>query len=219
MYVILNYFGRMSVWMLITAVIYMIVRKIYFAKSGKKPDMTKEICSMLLAACAVSILSETVFPRIALGFAGGFHIQLNFTSGLVLGYENGDFFRFVSRGVERSINLVPFKTIAQFLFHQEDARFPQEVWNIKRVINLFGNVFLFVPLGFLVPIAIKKADSFGKIFLIGSGYVLFIEITQYFTYRATDVDDYILNMLGIMLGFWLYKIFKKSFINKKLSAN
>ena len=208
MSVIMNYFGRMSAWMLITAIIYIIIRKIYFAKSGKKPDITKEICTMLLAACAVGILSETVFPRIALGFAGGFRIQLNFTSGLVLGYENGDFFRFVSQGVERSINLVPFKTVMQF-FSAEDARFSQEVWNVKRIINLFGNVFLFLPLGFLLPIAYKKAEKFSKMFLIGSAYVLFIEITQYFIYRATDIDDYILNMFGIVMGFSAYKLMKK----------
>lgn len=204
MTVIMNYFGRMSAWMLITSVIYIIARKIYFVKSGKKPDLKKEICTMLLAACAVSILSETIFPRIALGFAGGFNIQLNFTSGLVLGYENGSFFRLVSDGVERSVNLVPFKTVMQF-FSAEDARFSQEVWNIKRIINLFGNVFLFVPLGFLLPIAYKKAEKFSVMFLAGSAYVLFIEITQYFIYRATDIDDYILNMSGIVMGFLLYK--------------
>ncbi len=208
MSVIMNYFGRMSAWMLITAIIYIITRKIYFTKSEKKPDMTKEICSMLLAACAVSILSETVFPRIAVGFTEGFHIQLNFTSGLVLGYENGDFFRFVSHGVERSINLVPFKTVLQF-FSAEDARFSQEVWNVKRVINLFGNVFLFVPLGFLLPKACEKAEKFSVMFLIGSAYVLFIEITQFFIYRATDIDDYILNMFGIVMGFCIYKAIKK----------
>lgn len=208
MSVIMNYFGRMSAWMLITSIIYIVIRKIYFAKSGKKPDLKKEICTMLLAACAVSILSETIFPRIALGFAGGFNIQLNFTSGLVLGYENGDFFRFVSNGVERSINLVPFKTVMQF-FSAEDARFSQEVWNIKRVINLFGNVFLFVPIGFLLPIAYKKAEKFSVMFLVGSAYVLFIEITQYFIYRATDIDDYILNMFGIVMGFILYISMKK----------
>lgn len=213
---IMNYFADMSAYMLAAAAIYLVIRVIYFKKSKKKPDLTKEISTTLLIALAVGILSQTVFPQINFGVGDGFY--LNF-SGLVLGYENGGFFYELMPDAERSLNLVPFKTICAFLFSEGNAYLPKDVLNTRRVINLLGNVFLFVPLGFLLPLSYKKAEKFGIMFLIGSAYVLFIEITQHFIYRISDIDDYILNMLGIMLGFGIYKIFKKLFINKKLSAN
>lgn len=212
----MKYFADMSAYMLAAAAIYLIIRAICFAKGKNKPDLTKEISTTLLIALAVGILSQTVFPQINFGVGDGFY--LNF-SGLVLGYENGGFFYELMPDTERSLNLVPFKTIGAFLFSEGNAYLPADVLAIRRVINLLGNVLLFVPLGFLLPLSYKKAGKFGIMFLIGSAYVLLIEITQYFIYRISDIDDYILNMLGIMLGFWVYKIFKKLFINKKLSAN
>lgn len=208
---IINYFAKMSVYMLAAAAIYLIIRKIYFAKSKKKPDFIKEISATLLIALAVGILSQTVFPQIDCGLGNGFH--LNF-SGFVFGYETGGFFYELMPGVERSLNLVPFKTIGAFLFSEGNAYLPKDVLNTRRVINLLGNVLLFVPLGFLLPLSYKKAEKFGKVFLIGSAYVLFIEITQYFIYRISDIDDYILNMFGIVLGFCVYKICKKAFLRK-----
>ena len=44
---------------------------------------------------------------------------------------------------------------------------------------------------------------------------LIIEVGQLFTIRATDVDDLIMNTLGTILGFILFKIL--SIIFKKLS--
>lgn len=47
-------------------------------------------------------------------------------------------------------------------------------------------------------------------------FSLIIEVGQLFTIRATDVDDLIMNTLGSIFGFIIFKIFSKIF--KKLSS-
>ncbi|AYV71401.1 hypothetical protein C2H98_07265 [Niallia circulans] len=50
------------------------------------------------------------------------------------------------------------------------------------------------------------------------GIPLLIEILQLFIGRSTDIDDVILNALGIMFGFSLYKIFQNFFHKGKDSG-
>ncbi len=221
MSVILNYFAAMSGYMLVAILIYAVARKVQLKKHKEKPDLLREICTAVLIALAVGILSQTVFPQIDCGITDkGFYMDFKFLPGVIFGYDCGDFFFDVMPNAERSINLVPFKTISGF-FGANEGPFSDRDWNISRAVNLLGNIILFVPLGFLLPISFKKTERFVNMFLVGSGYVLFIEITQYFIFRVSDIDDYILNMLGIILGFYAYKILKKMISvskSKKLSA-
>ncbi len=72
--------------------------------------------------------------------------------------------------------------------------------------NLLGNIVPFMPFGFLLPIAFWKINSLWKV--IGTGLVadLCIEVFQYITKTGSfDVDDIILNMIGIVLGYLLMK--------------
>lgn len=48
-----------------------------------------------------------------------------------------------------------------------------------------------------------------KVLMIGFCSSLFIETSQLFLRRGTDVDDLILNTLGVYLGLVLYKLLKK----------
>lgn len=74
----------------------------------------------------------------------------------------------------------------------------------KRYIILSAlNILLFVPFGMLVPLLWEKFRSLKKMTLLGLSASLFIEVMQLFTFRATDVDDLIMNTLGTMLGYWI----------------
>ena len=72
-----------------------------------------------------------------------------------------------------------------------------------RAINLLGNVFVLVPFGVLFPLAFPRMHKWYRVFLGGSALIVFIEVTQFFVGRAADIDDYILNILGVMLGYGL----------------
>lgn len=71
------------------------------------------------------------------------------------------------------------------------------------------NVLLFIPLGFLVPCLWQKMDNLFYLIGNGFGFSLFIEISQLLNNRRSDIDDLILNTLGAVVGFALYKMWTK----------
>lgn len=86
------------------------------------------------------------------------------------------------------INLIPFST---------------PTFMVERVLN----IFLFVPFGFLVPHIWKKLNNPILLAISGLAFSLLIELSQLLNIRSTDVDDLILNTLGTVTGFIIYKLF------------
>ena len=78
--------------------------------------------------------------------------------------------------------------------------------------NFLGNIILFMPFGFIIPLLWKVSDK--KVIVIGFCSSLFIEVCQLFLTRGTDVDDLILNTLGVVFGLLFYKLLYKKFNNK-----
>ncbi|MCM1159209.1 MAG: VanZ family protein [Bacteroidales bacterium] len=77
-------------------------------------------------------------------------------------------------------------------------------------IDLVGyglNVVLFVPLGFLLPLIWSDLNKMKYACIAGSALSLLVEISQLLNIRATDIDDLILNTLGTVLGFFLFRLF------------
>lgn len=75
------------------------------------------------------------------------------------------------------------------------------------VQNIVGNFVPFIPFGALLPSSIKFFRSFLKATLFYIGFSLMIEVAQFFTSLGTfDVDDLLLNTLGAIVGFLIYKL-------------
>lgn len=93
----------------------------------------------------------------------------------------------------RALNLVPFREISRAL-RSEEAGYG--------VVNLWGNVLVFVPVGMLALLAMRATvqRAGGKALAAGIGLSVAIEAAQYGIGRSADVDDVILNALGIALG-------------------
>ncbi|MFC0190295.1 VanZ family protein [Fictibacillus aquaticus] len=73
--------------------------------------------------------------------------------------------------------------------------------------NIIGNVMLFFPLGFLLPLISRKLSSWRAMFLIGFGTSGIIEVLQYqYAQRIFDIDDILLNGIGTMIGLLIFKI-------------
>ena len=72
--------------------------------------------------------------------------------------------------------------------------------------NTILNVFLFLPLGVMLPFLWKKYNRLADTLLFGFGMSLSIEILQILTYRATDINDIIANTLGTVLGYFIFSI-------------
>lgn len=118
--------------------------------------------------------------------------------------------------VAQNYNLIPFHTIRNYwdilarpehyldkweaaAIYKEQAKFA--------VVNLVGNVVMFIPLGIFLPTVWKKMQKFWKMLLTGTAVIVAIELTQLLTLRGScDVDDLILNLCGIAVGYILWRI-------------
>ena len=74
------------------------------------------------------------------------------------------------------------------------------------VVSYLLNVVLFVPLGFLLPLIWENKNSPWKILLAGLSFSLLIELSQLLNVRNTDIDDLLLNTLGAVIGFGLFRL-------------
>ncbi|OZM57032.1 hypothetical protein CIB95_09690 [Lottiidibacillus patelloidae] len=74
--------------------------------------------------------------------------------------------------------------------------------------NVIGNVLLFMPLGFLLPLIHRKMRNFFYMFATGWLLSTFIELIQYtVAKRIFDIDDILLNTIGTVVGFILFHLF------------
>ena len=67
------------------------------------------------------------------------------------------------------------------------------------------NVLLFMPLGFLIPLIWQHIRKLKYAVFFGSSFSLLIEISQLFNNRRTDIDDWMLNTVGALLGYAVFK--------------
>lgn len=108
-----------------------------------------------------------------------------------------------------NINLKPFYTIDNYI--NIIANYPQSNYYRHCIINLFGNILVFVPAGWLIPRLFPSMRKFFSFFLTVFIAILFIELLQLFTLLGhLDVDDIILNLTGMMIGYIFYAITAKT---------
>lgn len=100
------------------------------------------------------------------------------------------------------ISFIPFEGMIEML---------QGGITTHSVINIVGNIVMFMPIGFLIPLLLDKLNLFKNVVFFGFATSLLIELTQLFLIRGTDIDDLILNTLGAGLGYFLFIIFKTIF--------
>ncbi len=110
-------------------------------------------------------------------------------------------FRFTDNGTAGRANFLPFKTILPYLLGKRG-------WLIA-MINLGGNIILFVPIGFLVPFVYQKMNWQKALALAVAAPLLIEGIQLVFRLGIFDIDDVILNALGIIVGYSLYRIILK----------
>ena len=106
--------------------------------------------------------------------------------------------------VTAQLNLIPFRTLRLFAdLLNSGVRSHITI----AVINLGGNIIMFIPLGFLLPKVFPKLASLPRVLLTTAGIIAAVEILQLFTLvGCCDIDDLILNVLGAALGYWLHKL-------------
>ncbi len=91
-------------------------------------------------------------------------------------------------------NFVPFKEIMRYDFG-----------TTLFFKNIIGNILLFLPFGFFVSYLIKSKDVILPL-IICIVCSISIETVQLYIGRVFDVDDIILNVIGGILGYFVYRV-------------
>lgn len=100
-------------------------------------------------------------------------------------------------------NLIPFKTILAYLSGE-----PRRGVAIR---NLLGNIVVLIPFGFLLASVYQKI-KWGRILLAGLLVGIILELLQaIFRSGILDIDDIILNSLGVVMGYLLFELYKNVF--------
>ena len=91
-------------------------------------------------------------------------------------------------------NFIPFKEIFRY-----------QLFSPSFVKNVIGNMIMFMPYGFFISYFLKLDKKRYVVFLSLLTSVT-IEITQMIIGRVFDVDDILLNLIGGILGYFIYRI-------------
>ena len=105
-------------------------------------------------------------------------------------------------------NLVPLRTIRAYL---RLLRHSRPVLRHVAAVNLAGNVAMFLPLGVLPPLLWPRLRRLWRLLLWTGGAIAAMEVLQLVTLLGScDVDDLLLNLLGVLLGWCLLRLFSHS---------
>ncbi len=107
--------------------------------------------------------------------------------------------------VQSNMNLIPFRTLKLYIHLLQSTHSLTLIRHA--VVNLVGNVLMFVPLGLLLPKVYDKLRSGWRFFLTVILMICLVELVQLFTLVGVcDVDDLILNVMGAGVGFLAFKL-------------
>ena len=107
--------------------------------------------------------------------------------------------------LDMRLSVRPLRTIQNYWYVIQNHP-GTESWT-HCVINLIGNVILFIPLGWLIPWVFPAQRKFIVFFVTCLFFDLLVEVVQLLTLLGIfDVDDVLLNMSGLLLGFLGYRL-------------
>lgn len=178
-------FVSFGIVMMISTIIWILQRG-YLYKRSEYKNIIREIVLFLFFLYFLLLLKLTVFKR------GG----IEFTNPL-------NSYSYKVFGIKGIINFVPFVETIKTL---TDGHTPMSM----PLLNIYGNVLAFMPLGFLIPLLFDRFNDFKRIFFLGVTSSFFIEFTQLFIAgNSCDIDDIIYNSSGAVLGWICFKVFEK----------
>jgi len=106
-----------------------------------------------------------------------------------------------------SVELVPLAGIRDVLAHGSSS---------VRAWILGGNVLTLVPFGFLLPFTAPRLATWRRMAVAALLFPLGIELAQLavslaleYSYRVTEIDDVLLNFVGVLLGFAVHLVARR----------
>lgn len=172
-------------------------------RKGNRTNLLRYILFFILGVYLLLLIGVTLFP-------------------LDISFETPSYHR------NLIINYIPLKSIISDISTIGSTGFSL-AFEIKLfVMNIGGNILLLLPLGLFLPVLWKNLRNLKKIFFIGLITSLSIEVFQlienilFLRFRSVDIDYVIFNVIGIIIGYYLFKITYKSkldFLINKFQIN
>jgi len=171
---------------------YILVKKLNYSKKILKINLV-----IYFIIYTITIIALTLFDEI---FGRNGIILVNWNRGLLNNYLNNSF------------NMIPFDTIKLFINGYKNGVVTQKDF----FINVYGNLFVFMPYGIFIPLIFKRINKYYKFLIFITMFVIMIELLQFLTLSGScDIDDLIFNVLGASIIYFICKIsFIKKLINK-----
>ena len=90
-------------------------------------------------------------------------------------------------------------------------------WSMPELQLIIFNMFMFVPLGFLLPVIHPKMKSFWRVFILSIVFTLCVEIFQYISGKGIfELDDLLHNTIGSLAGYFIVMAIVTSIEKRKL---
>ena len=167
------------------SIVLWIIYRVYNVIKNKKTNIVREVILFIFFVYFLFLLLLTIFKGGCIEFRNQFNSYMYREHGLL--------------GI---INIVPIKENINTFMHSETG-----MRNSLR--NIIGNILVFMPLGFFIPLLFDKFNNFKKVLKVGCLSSLAIELCQLFVGgNVCDIDDVIYNTLGALAGFICYKTFE-----------
>ena len=162
-----------------------IIYRLYNVVKNKRINIAREIILFIFFVYFLFLLLLTIFKGGRIEFSNQFNS-----------------FMYREHGLLGIINIVPIKENINTFMHSETG-----MRNSLR--NIIGNILVFMPLGFFIPLLFDKFNNLKKVLKVGCLSSLAIELSQLFVgSNVCDIDDVIYNTLGALAGFICYKTFE-----------
>ncbi|WP_197483558.1 VanZ family protein [Paenibacillus elgii] len=152
-----------------------------------KNNVIKNLTLLIFYLHILVVISITLFP-------------IPVQSNLLLSLNRGN--------IEPNMNFIPFKSIIDIM--------QNSVSPFVAVKQIAGNILMCAPFGFYAPLLFQQLKSVIRIIISGILFGLCIELSQLiigvgigFFYRSLDVDDIILNTIGVILGYAFLTLLKR----------
>lgn len=128
-------------------------------------------------------------------------VVLTLYSATVIYWMFLGFGRVVHYGGALQYNLVPLRTISLYFDLNNGLSL------FSRLVNLLGNVVVFIPFGALIPLVKLRPISWARISMYAALCILLLECLQMLLHVGSfDVDDLLLNLIGIWIGYGWVRI-------------
>lgn len=151
----------------------------------KRYSFCKTIAAIAFAYCLCLVISETQLPFLVL--------------------PNQFDYEMIS---DQGLNLVPLMGIVDYA-----SSITGSYGWVSAVKFLVGKSLVFAPAAFLAPFFFPSLANFRRAFVWGAVFAALSEIIQLINglrvgifYQAVSVDDFILGLVGCMVGYGLYRV-------------